>query len=192
MGDHAQVEQGQAPVVEQQHVARVRVGMDQAVHEHLVEVGLHQRIGPRAQVQLETRHVGHLGDLGAVEQVHHQHARGAHPTHGLGDADVGEVAQVVGEGLEVVGLEPVVELAEQGLAELARPLGEVVAAADVAEAVDGAGQLGDQVQVGADGAEDVGTLHLHRHPAPATQGGRMHLRQRGGGQRLGVEALERL
>ena len=41
--DHAQVEQRQPAVVGDQQVARMRIGVDLAVHEHLVQVAAHQR-----------------------------------------------------------------------------------------------------------------------------------------------------
>ena len=40
---HAEVDQREPPVVGEQHVAGVRVGVDQAVDEDLVEVGAEQR-----------------------------------------------------------------------------------------------------------------------------------------------------
>ena len=45
-GDHAEVEQGEVPVVGDHHVARVRVGVEQAMHEDLVEVRREQRPRP--------------------------------------------------------------------------------------------------------------------------------------------------
>jgi hypothetical protein len=47
--DHAQVEQGQAAVFRDEHVPRVRVGVDESIDEDLLQIGAQQLVGePRA------------------------------------------------------------------------------------------------------------------------------------------------
>ena len=69
---------------------------------------------------------------------------------------------------QVQGLAPVVELAQQGLAELLQHAVEGEAAADLGVAVDQAGDLLERLEVVQDHLPDAGPLHLDRHrPAVA-------------------------
>ena len=79
--DHAEVEQRQPPVVGDQQVARMRIGVDLAVHEHLVEVAAHQRRAQLAEVLLGAAQAGQVGDLLAMDQLHRQHLAGAQVPH---------------------------------------------------------------------------------------------------------------
>jgi hypothetical protein len=190
--DHAEVHQHQLGLVGEQHVARVRVGVDDAVHEHLVQVRAHQVGAQLAQRHLGARDRRDVRHLGPPHHLHRQHAlRGVVPDR-LGHAQVRVRRQVLGEDFEVLRLALVVELGQQHAAELLDPVAEAVLVVHAAEAADGAGDGAQQVEVGDDAGADVGPLHLDRHLAAVGQDRVVHLAQRRGADRRFVELLEQL
>ena len=62
---HAEVDQREPAVVGEQHVAGVRVGVDEAVDQDLVEVGAEQRAGERRPVHLHQAQRTGGADAGA-------------------------------------------------------------------------------------------------------------------------------
>ena len=189
---HPHVDQPDAEVRGDEHVAGVRVGVEEAVHQDLLEVGAEQFLGERAAVHLHARQRAELGDLFPRHVPHGEHARGGVVPHGAGHHDAGEVAQVLAQRGEVLRLGAVVQLGEQRPPELGQQVGGAVAPAGLGVAVQELGDVLQRVQVGDDLLADARALHLDGHLRPVAQAGAVHLPQRGGGQRLRVEVRERL
>ena len=55
---HAEVEQGEPAVLGDQQVARVRIGVEEAVDQDLVEVGLAEVLGQRLAVEVDAGRAG--------------------------------------------------------------------------------------------------------------------------------------
>ena len=53
--DHPDVDEAQPPVRQQEHIARMRVGVEEPFDEDLVEVGVEQRARERRTVDLQSR-----------------------------------------------------------------------------------------------------------------------------------------
>ena len=170
----------------------MRVGVDVAVHEHLVEIGAQQLAGGRRGVELGTAQSGDAGDVDTVDPVHHQQTRCHVIPQWLRHPQQRIAGQVPAETVEVLRFGPVVEFVEHRLAELGDPVGQAQAAAGIGQRVGGAGDLREHVKVAAHRGGHVGTLDLQRHHAAVMQDRPMHLRERGGGHRHRIDLGEHL
>jgi hypothetical protein len=81
-----------------------------------------------------------------------------------------------------------VELAHQRLAELVEHEIDAVARAEVSAIAQECGDIVQRLEVGKDALAQAGTLHLEHDLAPVLEAGAVHLRHRGGGERLTVHA----
>ena len=61
--DHAEVEEGEVVVLRDEDVAGVRIGVEEAGHEDLVQVRLEELVGQRGPVHLEARERAQRRDL---------------------------------------------------------------------------------------------------------------------------------
>ena len=189
---HAEVQEDDRAVLLHQDVAGVRIGVEEALHQHHPQVGLHEvlhhpREGDRPRRELLVQPV----HLGAMDELRHQHPparervdhpRGAHPRVGGED---------LAEALGVPRLFPQIRLLADPALELAEDGREgpdvVVREEDVQEEEDAEGD----VEVERDEGLDTGAEHLHRYVL-APGDGAVHLPQRRGGDGDAVEALEGL
>jgi hypothetical protein len=103
-----------------------------------------------------------------------------------------EPGQVAPERHQVAGLLDVVELAHEAAAKLLQHAGELEAPADVRVRVDECADLFQGLHVVDDPLADAGPLDLHRESPAVAQPRAVHLSQRGGGHRGGLELGERL
>ena len=108
----------------------------------------------------------------------------------LGDAHRSVVGEVLGEALGVARLEDVVELPADGAGELLHHRRR--READVQPALEQFGELQEDVDVLADLPGAPGRCTLTTTRLAPGQHGSVHLADGGRGERLGVEALERL
>ena len=60
---HAEVDERDAPV-DDEHIARMRIGMEHAIAQYLLEIGAEQRVGQALAVELAALDARELGDLG--------------------------------------------------------------------------------------------------------------------------------
>ncbi len=177
-----------------QDVAGVHVGVEEAVAKHLREEDLHAVARQLMRVDAgRTQFVG-VRDAHAVHALHHEHLRGAPVPEHLGHQQqlgLGEVtAQLAGVG----GLAHQVEFVVQVLVELGDHLARLQALAVRPQLLHPRGHVAHQREVAVDHRQHAGTQHLHGHLAAvvgtAAQGGEVHLRDRGAGHRMMVEAME--
>ena len=72
--DHPQVEQSDLPGIGHEHVARMRIGVEEPVHQDLLEVRAKELLGERGTVQLEESHGAEGRDLRPRDVFHGEHA----------------------------------------------------------------------------------------------------------------------
>src|SRR5688572_1944145 len=90
---HAEVDERDLAVY-QENVARMRIGVEQPVAQHLPQVGAEQRVGQTLAVELEARERAQRGDLASADELHGEHARGAVGEHRLGHADLLDLPEI--------------------------------------------------------------------------------------------------
>ena len=187
-----EVDEADAPVVEQEDVRRVRV----AVEEPVAEDHRHPRVGHpvgelaallgRARLEVE------VGELRPLEELERQHPRRRVAPDHLRHGDLGRVAEVAPERLGVARLVLVVELLPDRAGELVDErlgIDEVERAHALA---DDAGGRAHQLQVGLDLARRLRALHLDDDLVARRQRRPVHLADRRGRDRRLVEAEEGL
>ena len=187
MRDHAQVEHRQALVVGHPQVARMRVGMDLAMHEDLVQVAAHQRRGQRLHRLLGAAYRRDRVHAHAVHQFHGQHPSPAQVPQRLRHPQLRIRRQVLAEARQVGRFGLVVQLHAQGGGELVQPVGEAHPAADPGQVVGGAGEAAQHGDIRAQLRGDVRLLHLDRHLAAVMEHGAMDLGDGGAAQRFRIE-----
>ena len=74
VADHAEVEQRDAAVAGDEDVARMRIGVESPVDQHLLQVGAEELLGQRRAFQLEAGQRAERGDLAPFDVVHREHA----------------------------------------------------------------------------------------------------------------------
>jgi len=168
-------------------VAGVRVGMDLAVHEDLVQVAADQRRRQRVHRLFGAAHIGNCIHAHAGGQFHGQHALAAVVPQRLRNPQAAERLQVSAETGQVLGFGVVVQLLHQGLCELVEPVAQAHAAAHLGQVVGGQREAAQRLQVRAKLCSHFRLLHFHCHLASVVQHRAMHLRDRGTAQRLGIE-----
>ena len=176
--------------VHEQEVAGVGVGVEKAVVQDLFEIGVDEEPGGV---------VGHVGigvaqgagQVLALQPVEDEHAPGGEVAVHGGDDDGVVAHEVPGEALDVVGLAAVVELLQhRGLQRVGDggQAGHLSAQQPVDQEKDAAGVP----QLRGHDLRHPRVLDLHGHGAAVVAHGAMHLGQRGGRGRGGVEGGERL
>src|SRR5512143_42749 len=187
--DHAEIEEGDAAVVREKDVSGMRVGVEEAVEERLLEVGPEELLGEGASVDVELREGAQRGDLLARDEVHRENARRRVVVDRLRHDDVVELREGRTESDHVLGFLPVVELLEESLAELFEHRLDVEGLGVSREDL---GDLAEGLEVVGDLFADAGPLHLDGDATPVPQRRPVDLAQRGRCGRLLFEARERL
>src|SRR5947207_3375817 len=72
-----------SPLGRDEDVGRMRIGVEDAVDEHLLEIGLEELARQRLAVHVEPRIGAEIGDLGPRHVVHREHALAAVVEHRL-------------------------------------------------------------------------------------------------------------
>ena len=173
-----------------QHVAGMRVGVEDAVDQHVVQIDPEELVGELGTVELEPAQRSDVGHLPPRHELHGQHAARGEVGVRMRDDDPFVVREHPADGGEVLGLPSVVQLVHQGAPELLEQLAEAVAAPELGVVVDQPGHLAQHLHVFEGLLADAWPLHLHHHVAPVAQRCPVHLAQRGRGQRCLVEARE--
>ncbi len=73
MADHSQVEQADAMVRSQENVAGVRIGVEYAIDEDLLQIGAEKFFGKCEAVEIEAGQGTQFGDFYAFDVIHRQH-----------------------------------------------------------------------------------------------------------------------
>ncbi len=170
-----------------QDVARMHVGMKEAMAEHLREEDLDAFARQLLQVDAGLAHLVHASDRNAVHALHRQHVHGAGTPVHLGHPQqtrVGEIAaQLIGVGALADQVELVVQVMVELVDHLQRPQPAGVGRHPGQQRAEGA----QQRQVALDDVGHAGTQHLDRHRAAVVQTREVDLGDRRRGDRRGVE-----
>ena len=189
---HAEVHQRQAVVGRQQHVAGMRVGVEDAVYKNLLEVGAEQLFGQGGPVNFGALDGAHRRDLRTFDVVHRQHTCRREVVDGERNDNELEVLQLAGERDEVPRLFAVIQLGHQRPAELLEHADRVHVPGGAAEPIEQRRDFVEGVEIFQDTVLDTGPLHLDRDPASAAEHGAVHLPERGRGDRRRIEFHEGL
>ena len=191
--DRAEVEQGQMPVVVQEDVARMQIGVEHAGHQDLSQ---HRRqqlpgyLGPPVVRQRLQQVVG-LAQRRSRYPVHDQQRgtgqlriRPWHAHH--------RIRQRCRHGRKVVGLDPVVQLLQQRVGEAAGQPNSADRPRPVRRPLQPVGQPDHDVQVHPDLGRRGGPADLDHHRCAVDQPCAVHLPDRRGGERIRVDLAEDL
>ena len=162
----------------------MRVGVEEAVDEDLLDDRPHERRPELARVEAGIAERLGIGDLDAVDELHRQHAAGRQLLVHDRDVDLLELRHRVGEPSGVIGLVPVVELLEDAGRELADDLPDAHPTSDGEALLGRLRQLLHDAEVCLGLGDDLGPLDLDRDERPVGERGAVDLRGRGGGERL--------
>ncbi len=168
-------------------VARVHVGVEEVVLEHLGEEDLHPALGQQLQVHIAFAQGGDVGYRNAADALHHDNAAAGVVPDDLRDVQQVAVLEVAVDRGGVRALADQVQLVGDGLFVFVHDLARAQALGLGPVAI---GEVREQVhhlEIRADGLEDSRTDHLDHHLAPVLQGGRVHL---GDGGRCDRRVLE--
>ena len=192
--DDAEIERDVLPKrprrIAHKNVARVHVGMEEAVAEHLGEKDLDP--GARQLLEIDTR--GHdaveLADRNAVHALHDDHALAAIIPMHLGHAQQGGAGEIAPQLRAVGGLAHQVEFIVQIFVELGHHFARTQTLAVGPHALDQPGRGPHQGQILFDDRLHAGAQHLDRDLAPVFECGQMHLGDRGRGDRIARKTRE--
>src|SRR5205085_2332127 len=74
--DHAEIEEGNASVVCQEHIAGMWISVEKSIDEDLLEIGSKKLFREARAVQIESRERAELGDLPSGHVVHRENSAG--------------------------------------------------------------------------------------------------------------------
>jgi hypothetical protein len=188
----AEVDSGYAAVVAHEQIAGVQIAMEEAVAEHLIEERLcclceHPvRVVPGSDDRVS------FVDPDTADALRREHAlAGAHPVHDR-DVKAGVAREVFRKLRRRRCLEAEIHLAPDGVGEYRDRLDETQTAQRRYMHFDAFADPEEQVEVAVERRFDAGPQHLDRDLPSLRVHGEVHLRDRGGGDRLLVEAVEQL
>src|SRR5688500_9267937 len=119
MADHYKIEQSQPPVVGDEHVARMRIGVKEYVHDDLVQLRADELTSKLLAVERRARERREGAHLRPADEIHRQHAWRRELVNGLRNDDLAEILrQMAPEDPQIGGLLPVIELRQHRLPEL--------------------------------------------------------------------------
>ena len=170
----------------------MRVGVEEAVLEDHLHPRLRDQVREPSPLLQGRDVVVEIDELDAVQELEGQHPRSRVVPVDLRHDDALRVGEVAAEGLCVARLELVVELLADRAGELVDKRLRVDEVEGADAFLDHARGLVEQREVGLDLARGVRALHLDRDLVAVRKHRAVHLADRGGGDRLLVEAEERL
>ncbi|GAV35251.1 hypothetical protein ROTAS13_02926 [Roseomonas sp. TAS13] len=173
--DRAEVQQGDAVAALAEDVARVRVGVEEPVHQGHAEEGLGAPVRQDGGVhpgRLQRRAVARVLALQVV--LHQQPFGGVFPVD-AGEDDFRPVREAGGDGLGVAALVDEIQLLPHGAQELAQDVAGTVAGEFGPFGFQHPGQVGQEAQVGLHQRAQAGTADLDHHLLPVAQRGAVDL-----------------
>jgi len=184
LAHHPEVQECQPPVRRRQQVARVGVGVEEAVLQQLAEGALDAHVHELEDVQALVSDGLLLGQLDALHPLHGQHPRAGRPPEDPRHEDLRAVPVEVVEALAVEALLDVVELLEHALRKVVHQVGQRrVQRRQVL--VHQHHCVPHQEEVELDALDDVRPLNLHCHLSAVHEPRLVHLPQAGCGDGRG-------
>ncbi len=188
----AEVDEPERAVAQDEHVPWMRVGVEEAVPEHLVEHRAKQPLGEKPAIGSPLSGLLGIGDGHPFEPLLDEEPVGAEIAVELRDSDVARRTDEHRHLLHRRRLALEVELGEEAPRELVEHLTRANALAEAGPLL---GDFGDERQrreVAVHHVRDVGPLDLHDDRLARLKLGGVGLTDRRGGERLPVEAVEDL
>ena len=188
------VDDADAAVAQQHHVAGVHVAVEGAPAHGGEEEGAHHLLDQRGGVEAEVGHPGQVVDGDAVEELHRQHVAARELGVGLGHRHELQVelvlqpAEVHQRARLVAQVHLLADLHPEAVEQLQGGAGHLVAGLAHQDLEQGL----HEVEVGRHDVLDVGAQHLDRHRAPVEEAGPVHDGDGGCPDRLGLELGERV
>src|SRR5437899_10332391 len=108
----------------------MRISMEEAAHQDLLQVSLKEFLGQRVAVDVQPSHRAERGDLGALNVIHGEHIARGVIRHRQRNPDSRKPLEAFGEGGEIGSLMVIVQLVEQGGFEFTENFYELVTTAD--------------------------------------------------------------
>src|SRR3990170_2138825 len=170
-----------------EEVAGVRVGVEHAVQEQLLAVGVGDQLRYGLEVYAGVLEGADVGDLDPLEELHNQHAAGRVLPVDPGHDDIRPGGEVGGDELRVVALVDEVQLLRHVPADLLDDGPKVQVALQRRQ---DAQEESNAVQVRLYHVPDARILDLHGHRAAVFERGPVDLGERRRGDRLGFEVGE--
>ncbi len=186
--EQAEVEQGEPPVLRQEHVAPVGIGVVDALHRHLADVGAEERPGEEA-CAFGLQPVVRL-DLAPVDPLQHEDPFADMRADHLRDHELLVVGDQPRDELRVARLLGEVELSPQVHLELVGQRLGLQQPRPLRATLEHPRGRPEEVEVESDLLRDARAADLHDHLPPGREQSRVDLRDRRGGERLRVEACE--
>ena len=149
------------PAVGQHHdVAGMRVGVVAAVDEHLLQHRAQERVGELDGGRAHGEEVARVAHAAAVEPFHHEDARGREVVEHARDTHGRVLGQVRADLRRVAGLDAVIELLLQAVAELLGEVDDPVVGTPGRAGLDRVRELRQRVEVAQHRLRDIRPLHL--------------------------------
>ena len=166
----------------------MHVGVEEAVTEHLVEERLGRLLHNEVGIVAGGDDGVAVADRNAVDPLKGQHALGGAVPVDRGRAVAGIVGEVLAQFLGRRGLHAQVHLDPHNVGKSAHRMDGFQPAEPRLGALDQLGHPVEEIEVALEGPLDGGPQHLHGDVATIGGDGEMNLGDRGGGDRLVVEA----
>ena len=170
-----EVQQAQTAVVEQPHVAGMRVGVEPLAQHHQPQRGAEQDVGELVLIDPGPLQPSGIRHAGAVQPFHHQHPRRAELVEDGRDADLRDVGQPGGHLGHVAGFGAEIEFGAEVAGELGGQVTDPVGGPPRGAGLDHAGQPAQDGQVAVDRLGDLRALDLDDDLLPARQDGQVGL-----------------
>ena len=165
-------QESESAIVRQEDVAGMRIGVEDAVQQNLLQVRLEELVGDRLRIDVGQNDGVERRELGSVDVVHRQDAGGRVVPNGLRNDDAPESGERAPDRFHVARFLPVVELGGERLAELDDHVAKRVIETAPYPAVDELGDFLERFAVLPDPVLDVGTLDLDRDDRPSRSAAR--------------------
>ena len=175
-----------------QDVARVRIAVEEAVHQHLLDHRADEHRAERRRIEACLAQLIRLRDLDPVDELHGDDPLSGQVVVDGRDVDLGEAGHAVREAPRMVSLVPVVELLEDACRELVDDAAEPDLAGHRDAAFGDRRQLLHDAEVGLRLGLDPGPLDLDCHERPVMQRRLVDLRGGRGREGHRVERREQL
>ena len=191
---NAPVDDADAPVAQQHHVAGVHVAVEGAPAHRGEEEGPHHLLDERGGIEAQVGHPGQVVDGDAVEELHRQHVAarelrvGLRHRHQLQVELVLQPAEVHERARLVAQVHLLADLHPEAVEQLQGGAGHLVAGL----AHQDLEQRLHEVEVGGHGVLNARSQHLDRHRPPVQKTGPVHHGDGGRPDRVGLELGERV
>src|SRR5438477_584159 len=139
----------------------MRIGVEKAVHQNLLEISAEKFLRERAAVEFHPGEAAEVRDFFPVDVLHRQNARAAVIRDRFRDDDMWKRAKIFANRAEVVRFLPVIEFAHETLPKFIEHFAKLVALADGRVVIEEFGDLIERVEILEKRFANTGPLHFY-------------------------------